>query len=51
MFLDTLTRPNKIESLIKTLHFCEKEDISDKVIFDLYQPIGLNENDTQSQIK
>ena len=51
MFLDTITRPNKIESLIKTLNFFEKEDIKDKVIFDLYQPKGLNEKDTQGQIQ
>ena len=28
MFLDTITRPNKVESVIKTLNFLEKENVS-----------------------
>ncbi len=51
MFLDTITRPNKVESVIKTLNFLEKENVSNQTIYDLYQPKEVNESDVQDQIK
>ena len=51
MFLDTITRPNKVESVIKTLNFLEKENVSNQTIYDLYQPKEVNESDKQEQIK
>ena len=51
MFLDTITRPNKVESVIKTLDFLEKENVSNQTIYDLYQPKEVIECDKQEQIK